>query len=369
VRFFAGVLAAVLAVTPTAPQPGRPRLLFHLTDSRIGEASGIAAARRSPGIDYLQNDSGDSNRFFAVDARSGVTAATVTVAGATNIDWEDIAVGPDAAGRSSVWLADIGDNDGVRNEVRIYRVPEPRVTRAERGAELRTGPAQVWRLRYPGGPVDAESLAVAPDGTAYVVTKSLLGLSAVYRVPPRPDPRRLQPLPRVGEITLAPHGVANPFGTLGELAVTGAAFSPDGAVFAVRTYAEAYLWRVADGDLAAALRRAPARVSLPRQPQGEGIALIDDTTAVVDSEGRYTAVYSVPVPRVAIPPRPRSTAPVTSDVVASASAVRVAHDADGTPLGWVLAGAALGVAVLGAAVWGWRRGRIRACRSPSKTPP
>ncbi len=280
-------------------------LLFHVSDPRITEASGIARGIASPGVVYVHNDSGDSARFFALDARTGATLASYTVPGATNVDWEDIAVARDRRGVPSVWLADIGDNDAARDEVRIYRVDEPR------GGAV--GPAEVWRLRYPDSPHDAESLAVAPGGTGYVVTKSLLGASTVYAVPPRPD--GVQTLREIGEIRFTLTGTPGGPNVVGELTATGAALSRDGSVFAVRTYTDAYLWPVHDGDVAAALRATPARVALPAQPQGEGIS-VDGSRLLLDSEGRGSAVYAVPLPRLATPspaipspatPRPTST--------------------------------------------------------------
>jgi hypothetical protein len=343
-------IAAAAAVL-LAPAPA-----FRFADARIAEASGLALGLRSPGIAYVQNDSGDTNRFFAVDVRTGATAATVTVRGATNVDWEDLAVARDAAGKSWVWLADTGDNDANRREVRVYRVPEPHVRRTDRDRDIAGARAAVWRLRYPGGPVDAEGLAVAPGGAAYVVTKSLLGRSTVYRLPAHPDPRHVQRLRRVGTITLAPHGVANPFGIAGELAVTGAAISPDGTRFAIRTYAEAYVWRLGPGGVAAALRQVPAFVPLPRQPQGEGIALPDDRHAWVDGEGEHAAAFRVRLPALAPappansspPPVQSATSPAPTPASSSAPAHRTAR------WSWVLGGAAV-AAVL--ALGAWRFGR------------
>jgi hypothetical protein len=117
----------------------------------------------------------------------------------------------------------------------------------------------------------------------------------VYRVPPQPDPHRVRALHRVGVIQLTAHGVPNRFGVAGELMATGAAVSGNGAVFAVRTYASAYLWRIAAGGLAAALRRKPTRVDLPRQRQGEGITFAG-SRLLVDSEGQHTAVIAVALP-------------------------------------------------------------------------
>jgi outer membrane protein assembly factor BamB len=137
----------VLAIAPApaagASTPGQ--LLFRIADPRITEASGIAPGLASPGIVYVHNDSGDTNRFFALDARTGATVATVQVTGTSNQDWEDIAVARDAAGTPSVWLADIGDNDAVRPEIRVYRADEP--TLRPRPAVAQSAP----RARTSGG--------------------------------------------------------------------------------------------------------------------------------------------------------------------------------------------------------------------------
>ena len=145
------VLAATGAAgaAPVAAAASRP--VFRFADGRIDEASGIGVGIASPGVVYVQNDSGDSARFFAVDASTGATLAVYSVPGAQNVDWEDLAVARDARGVPSVWLADIGDNDAVRQEVRIYRVDEPVVDRDRVGLELTTAEPSVWRLRYPDG--------------------------------------------------------------------------------------------------------------------------------------------------------------------------------------------------------------------------
>ena len=154
----------------------------------------------------------------------------------------------------------------------------------------RTDPPDVWRLRYPDGPTDAESLAVTPHGVGYVVTKSLLGASTVYRLSVRPDAGRVQVLTRVGAIQFVPIRGGGPVELAQQAAATSAAISRDGTLLAVRTYTDAYVWRVRDGDVAAALRTKPARIALPAQPQGEGVAF-DGGRLLIDSEGRGSAVY------------------------------------------------------------------------------
>jgi hypothetical protein len=295
-------LVAVVALAATA--------LFRLHDPRIDEASGIARGITSPGVFYVQNDSGDSARFFAIDAKSGRTRAEYTVPDATNVDWEDLAVAPDAAGTPSVWLADIGDNDAVRDEVQLYRVDEPRVDMTRTDVVAHTRSPDVWRLRYPSGPVNAESLAVAPNGRAYIVTKASDGHSVVYAVPHRPDAQRIQQLRRIGSITFHSHGGLIPARL--QMLATGATLSPNGRLLVIRTYTDAYVWHVRRGDVAAAIKPRPERVAIPLQLQGEGVCF-DGRSLVLDSEGKVTPVYQVPLPGASIPlPRESQSVPTAS---------------------------------------------------------
>lgn len=329
-------------------------VLFHITDKRVDEASGIARGVASPRVFYVQNDSGDSARFFALDASSGRVRAEYDVPAATNIDWEDLAVARDARGTPSVWLADIGDNDGVRDEVQLYRVPEPHVDMSRYDVQEQTSTPDVWRLRYPRGHPNAESLAVAPGGAAYVITKSTTGHSVVYAVPRQPDPDRVQVLRRVGAITFHGHGGLVP--TALQVLATGAAISRDGSLLAVRTYTDAFVWRVSrHGTMTAALREAPTRVDIPLQPQGEGVGF-DGQALVLDSEHVGSAVYRVALAGPS-PPQTSTSAPSQQPSAApsfSSPSQPRATAAGGNDLGWALGGAAVLVIALGGAVW-WRR--------------
>ena len=342
-----GAQLGVGAEPAAAEWPGATAL-FRLTDPRISEASGLAAGITSPGVLYVQNDSGDSARFFALDAHAGSTRATYEVPGATNVDWEDLAVAPDRRGVPSVWLADLGDNEAQRGEVQIYRVDEPHVSTGNRS----TGPPDVWRLRYPSGAVDAEGLAVGPDGAGYVFTKSLLGATAVYAVPRAPDPAHVQQLRQIGTIQFALTGTAGGPNPVGQLTATGAALSRDGSLLAVRTYTDAYLWRVTNGDVAAALRAAPVRLALPRQPQGEGIT-IDAGRLVIDSEQVGSTVYSLRIPSIGSSGAPTPTPTATASTQAPAR-----HDGLATIAS--IAGAVVLASLVGG--WFWARGSRRAQR-------
>jgi hypothetical protein len=348
-RLGALVVAASLAATPAGGV-----MLFRLKDPRLIEASGIGVGIRSPGVFYVQNDSGDSARFFALSRRTGRVVARIRVRGARNVDWEDLAVARDAAGRPSVWLADIGDNGHNRAQVQVYRVAEPTV-RVGPEHDFTVPARQVWHLRYPRGRPDAESLVVAPGGRPYIITKALTGVSAVYRVPARPA-ARVQTLTRVGTVRFPlASGNAGPAGPFGSLLATGAALSPDGRTLVIRTYSQAYFWPVSGTGVPGALLRRPVRVALPTQPQGEGITFAGGRV-VIDSERVGSPVWSVPVPALARAATPTGASTLGSGSVGASASSGIANSAHRS-VALVVAGVGVAAIVLLAAAAWFFRGR------------
>ncbi len=90
--------------------------------AELPEASGLVASRVTPGRLWAHNDSGKTE-VFALDAKGTVTGR-VSISGAALEDWEALASGACADG-TCLYIADIGDNNGKRKEIIIYRVPEP----------------------------------------------------------------------------------------------------------------------------------------------------------------------------------------------------------------------------------------------------
>src|SRR6185503_17529847 len=95
-----------------------------ITAKNLAEVSGITPSRSAPGGWWVHNDSGDQARLYALDA-SGKLLGTFNVTGAKNRDWEDIASGPGLDGAPALYIADIGDNESKRDDLVIYRVKEP----------------------------------------------------------------------------------------------------------------------------------------------------------------------------------------------------------------------------------------------------
>jgi hypothetical protein len=261
-----------------------PAICGRLTARRTGtvhaseatELSGLVASRRRPGVLWTHNDSGDAPRALAVRA-SGKLVGDVAITGAEANDWEDIAIRG-----GTLYLADIGDNDARRDDVVVYRVPEPAA------GQTTSAPAQALRLRYPDGPHDAETLLVDPrSGTLAIVTKSFAGDSGVY-VAAHPSAGATTTLRRAAGLRLGIGGLA----TAGDV-------SADGRVIVVRTYTGFVAWERRRGDsLARAMRRTPCagRVSLAREGQGEALALTADGRAfltVPEGENPVIRRYAV----------------------------------------------------------------------------
>jgi hypothetical protein len=260
----AGEAAAVpAAVQETcrmlAPPAGFPRSL--------AESSGAAWSRRTEGIWWSVNDSGNPAHLFALNAR-GERVGQVRVRRAENVDWEDLAAGPCPGGGACLFVADVGDNAGRRRHVDVYRVPEPDP------GDSQTERAERFRARYPDRPHDAEAFFVLPDGRGYVVTKGTDGPVTLFRFPFRTNGTGEMQAVRV--LDAAP--------VLGTF-VTGAGASPDGRWVALRTYTSLHLYRTI--DLLGSGGPAHTMSLLPlREPQGEAVALASDGAVLLTSERR-----------------------------------------------------------------------------------
>jgi hypothetical protein len=281
----------VLPLLLAAALYGDATVAFTFADPRISESSGLASSS-TPGILFTHNDSGDDARFFAVDDQ-GRTRTVYTLPGVQARDWEDMARGPDERGRSSLWLGDIGDNNATRDRgLLVHRVREPAPGSRE---QVTTEQPTSFRLRYPDGPGDAETLLVHPrTGRLYVVTKPLAGPAKVYAAPAVLDAGGPNALELVASVDLDPTGTPGGpgIGGLAQLLVTAGDIAPDGSRVALRTYTDLYEWPLEGDDLAGAFASGPAVTPLPETRQGEGLAYSADGRAVlVSSEGEGAPVH------------------------------------------------------------------------------
>lgn len=247
----ASLLSACVEGAPASAQRGPADICAPAANARslsaLPEASGAALSRRTPGVIWSQNDSGQP-AVHAIDAATGSARGRVRVPNATVEDWEDVSVAP-CAGGSCLYIADIGDNNRARRSITIYRVPEPQPQDAQ------SAPADVFTAVYPDGAHDAEALFVTGDDL-FILTKD--ATAALYRFPRPLTTGTTLTLERVAELPLR--------------RVTDAETSADGEWVAVRTNDELAFYRTAD-----LTRGKPDGVTMSlrplKEPQGEGVAV------------------------------------------------------------------------------------------------
>ncbi|MGB0101451.1 MAG: hypothetical protein WBP61_14330 [Nocardioides sp.] len=224
---------------------------FTFEDPAIVESSGLVVR---DGLFVTVNDSGDSGRIFTVDG-SGATVGT-TAWSPDPVDVEALA----PAGPGEVWVADIGDNPGSRTTITVTRVPF--------GPGDRTVAPAAYTLVYPDGAHDAETLLAHPGtGRLFVVTKSIFG-GTMYAAPRElsaTEPNELVPV--AGATAVATDG----------------SFYPDGKRYVLRDYRTATVYSYPEHERLSSFR-------LPTQPQGEGIAVAEDGSVHISTEGQFADV-------------------------------------------------------------------------------
>jgi hypothetical protein len=238
----------------------------------LDESSGVVVGRRDPTMLWTHNDSGWPAEIFSITP-AGELIARIPVAGADNIDWEDLAWGPCPEGEC-LYIGDIGDNSAVRNSITVYRLPEPDPRAAEARVSAR------FDMRYPDGPRDAEGLFVTPEGVLYIVSKGNgSARPALYRYPGELRAGETVELQLVTPLSDGPPELLD--------RLTAADISPSGEWVGIRSYRELTFHRahaLLSGDTVPVHRFDLEEVE---EVQGEGFTLLDNGTVYLTGEAGF----------------------------------------------------------------------------------
>jgi hypothetical protein len=192
----------------------------------------------------------------------------IPLSGTENRDWEDIATG-DCPSGNCIYIADIGDNQEIRDKVYLYRIPD---TGIYDGSPRQP---EVFPMTLPKGPRDMEALFVLPGEEVFFVSKGRGDGVSLYRYP--------QPL-RPGEtVTLETvQGFTDDRLPIPRQ-VTGADASADGKTVAIRTYEALTFYSWESGQLEP---MEGGRIALRtlNETQGEAVALGPGGQVVLTSE-------------------------------------------------------------------------------------
>jgi len=233
----------------------------------LPESSGVAWSRSRPGVLFSHNDGGHEANIYALDVH-GTLLGEIPLKGVRNRDWEDMATGECEAGEC-IYLADVGDNEEVRDRIILYRLPDTGVYDGSPQV------AEAFPMVLPDGPRDMESVFVLPGEEVFFVSKGRSHAVTLYRYPP--------PL-RTGEIVTLEAVQTFSGGRLPiPKQVTGADASPDGSVVAIRSYESLSFFHVEKGSLVPVEGGRVALRTL-NEVQGEAVGLGPNGEVVLTSE-------------------------------------------------------------------------------------
>lgn len=256
------------------------RWMGELESAALGEASGLVASGRQPGVLFSVNDSGNEPRLFAL-SQHGEHIASYRIDYNERHDFEALA-GFELDGEAYILIADTGDNLYWRPELTLLVVREPEPGQTPDDALL--GIAWQVSYAYPDGYRDVEAVAVDPASESVLLLSKRHVPSEVYQVPlkssgpvtaaliarltgiPQPEQRDLLEDPRWGRYRST---------------ITGVDLRGRKAV--VITYKDAYLYqRSRRQSWAEAFSGIPTRLPLP--------AMYGLESGAIDSQENYLYV-------------------------------------------------------------------------------
>lgn len=212
---FFGVVAIVWtapAACTAAEDAPSSTVVSRMADERIRESSGLAYSAKYPNLVYTMNDSKNRAAVYAIQVSSGRVVGEVDLEDFDLHDPESISVDP----QGRLWLGDLGDNDGERDDASILVFDEP-------GPGDKTARAvQRFPVSFEDGPENVEGMMVYPSTRqVFLINKTDGGAATLFSLP--------QPM-RNGETNAATDlRRAMPAG------VSDAAFTPDGRYALVKT--------------------------------------------------------------------------------------------------------------------------------------
>ncbi len=168
------------AIVPTPLLIESVRRTGTVESQTLDEISGLAVSRKTPGVLFALNDSGNPAQLHAL-SETGETLGQWSVK-ARNRDWEDMG-NLNMNGKDYLVIGDTGDNQQVHADSTLYLVEEPSLDTPPTTVLI---PSMTLRFRYEDGPRNVEAFAFN-GSTLYLISKEPIG-------PDGPRPSRLYEL-------------------------------------------------------------------------------------------------------------------------------------------------------------------------------
>jgi len=265
--------------------------VLKIIPAEVSETSGLFVSKDN--LLFVHNDSGDTSRFFAIDAKGNLLSTlyfkgdpSTKHSGVT--DCEDMAGGPGPVkDKSYVYLGDIGDNGANRPYVTVYRflAPDKFSTRMQIKSEA-------VHLKYPNGAQDAETLMIDPISKELIIITKRQDTVGIYSAALLFKNGDTVTMKKQGGLFLPGKG-------LFKYVVSGD-ISRDGRQVIVKTYTSVYYWlRKGKEPIAQTLKRTPTKLPYTMEPQGEAVGFTPDGKAYYCiSEGKNAVIYCYAIPKL-----------------------------------------------------------------------
>ncbi|UUC43951.1 hypothetical protein [Flavobacterium cerinum] len=246
-------------------------VLFQLP-KKLKEVSGITTTDGGKSL-WVIEDSGNKNKIYQLN-REGDLQHTVTVANATNTDWEDLTTDD----QHNIYIGDFGNNDNIRKDLVIYKVNAADLGKEEADAsasihfsypEQKAFPPKKTELWY-----DVEGFFFWKDNF-YLFTKNRSkgfdGTTFLYRVPNKPGTHNAKLMGSFKTCNIYNH-----------CAITGATISPDGKKVALLSHTKVWLFEDFKND--DFFNGKMTRLELNHMSQKEAITFTDNGTLIIADE-------------------------------------------------------------------------------------
>lgn len=251
-----------------------------LENTRLSECSGIAASRKNPGYFWVTNDSDPQGPMLYLIDSLGKGKKEYLLGGATQRDWEDLAVVGETDGSATVYVADIGDNFLDNPKYAIYWFKDLKIT-----TNPYTVLTDVNKLTFtlPDGFHDMETMLVDQKSKDIFLISKRENNKRLYKIPAS------KVLPGTTIIAEYVQDLSFSVPFTNDLKIqqayylTGGSVSSDNTEILIRNYIGVYYWKRKTGEsIPEALTRAAKAVPYKLEPQGEGV------TFSHDGSGYYT---------------------------------------------------------------------------------
>lgn len=253
-----------------------------LLSAAVTEASGLAVSPADGDFLWVVNDSGGTNQIhlFKTD---GTAHGAVTIEGARNRDWEDMASFVEN-GKPYLLIADTGDNSAKRASLTLYIVREPSLPSVGKSVSGSIPVSRKIEFEFSGGPRDCESVAVDEKAGKIILVSKRDKIPQVHELPLHPKGKNNIITEPVGTVrVISPRLSFLPYRNQ----PTGLDISADGKSAAIVTYYGVFVFpREAGESWTETFDRQPVKAGTHGLKQAESVAFSRDGKTIYSvSEG------------------------------------------------------------------------------------